>query len=283
MSALKLGKSKTVSIVKFLICGMLIGLGAVLPGVSGGVLCVIFGIYKPIMEFLSSPFKTFKKNMQILIPAIIGIGLGFVVVSKALSFLLDAYPNQSVCVFVGLIFGMLPSLFAEAGEKGNTRGSFVSLAVSVLITFTLLSALIAVKDAQVITITPNFGWYMFCGVCMALSIIVPGMSFSTLLMPLGLYTVLTDGIGNIDFKVLLPAGLGALITIILLSKAVSKLMEKYHSIFFHAIIGIVISAALVIIPKSDSVSGFITNSACLGAGLIISLLLDKFNSKIVKE
>ncbi len=278
-----LNKNATTSIIKYLICGILIGLGAVLPGVSGGVLCVIFGIYKPIMEFVSSPFKTFKKSIPILLPAVIGIGLGFVVVSRALSFLLDAYPSQSVCAFVGLIFGMLPSLFAEAGEKGNTRGSYVSLAVSLLVTFVLLSALIQVKDAQVISITPNFGWYVFCGVCMALSIIIPGMSFSTLLMPLGLYTVLTDGIGNLDFAVLLPAALGAAVTVILLSKAVSAVMAKYHSVFFHAIIGIVISAALVIIPKSSGIADFAINTSCLAAGLIASLILDKFNSKIVKE
>ena len=96
--------------------GALIGLGAVLPGISGGVLCVIFGIYKPIMEFLSSPFKRFRTHVPKLIPVIIGGAVGFLGIAKLLAFFLEKYPNPSVCLFIGLIVGMLPSLFSEAGQ-----------------------------------------------------------------------------------------------------------------------------------------------------------------------
>ena len=68
--------------VLYLICGILIGLGAVLPGISGGVMCVIFGIYKPIMDFLSNPIKTLKKQADIIIPSVIGTAIGFLAVSK---------------------------------------------------------------------------------------------------------------------------------------------------------------------------------------------------------
>ena len=57
--------------------GALIGLGAVLPGISGGVLCVVFGIYKTIMELLSNPFRNFKTHVPKLIPVIIGAAIGF--------------------------------------------------------------------------------------------------------------------------------------------------------------------------------------------------------------
>ncbi|MFQ6829691.1 MAG: undecaprenyl phosphate translocase family protein [Acutalibacter sp.] len=57
--------------------GMLIGVGAVLPGISGGVLCVVFGIYKPIMELLSSPIKKWKTHVPRLLPVIVGAALGF--------------------------------------------------------------------------------------------------------------------------------------------------------------------------------------------------------------
>ena len=97
--------------------GALIGLGAVLPGISGGVLSVIFGIYKPIMELLSNPFKNFKTHVPKLIPVIIGGVIGFLGVANILSFFLEKYPDPSVCVFIGLITGMLPSLFREAGTQ----------------------------------------------------------------------------------------------------------------------------------------------------------------------
>lgn len=262
--------------------GALIGLGAVLPGISGGVLCVIFGIYKPVMEVLSNPLKTFKTHIPPLIPVIIGMGIGFLGIAKILAFVLNTYPNQSVCVFVGLIGGMLPSLFREAGEKGRTKGSYISLFIAFFVILTILVTLTLASY----NIVPNFGWYLFCGFCLALSVIAPGMSFSTLLMPLGLYTPFVDGIGNFDFGVLIPAGIGAVITVILLAKLINMLFDRFYSIAFHAIVGIVIAATIVIIPFSsfaESASMCAANSICLILGIIAALLLDRFNQKVMKD
>lgn len=262
-----------------LIHGALIGLGAVLPGISGGVLCVVFGVYMPIMELLSHPFKAIKKHARLLIPVVIGIGVGFLAISKLLGFLLNKYPDPSVCAFVGLIAGMLPSLFREAGEKGRSKGSFISLAVCFAVVLAILLGLNAIN----VTIEPNFGWYIFCGFCIALSVIAPGMSFSTLLMPLGLYTPLVEGIGNLDFKVIIPAGIGALLTVILLAKAVTTLMDRHYSVVFHGIIGIVIAATIVIIPFKSFTLGVkeaVINIVCLVGGIVVALVLDKFNSKV---
>lgn len=77
--------------------GALIGLGAVLPGISGGVLSVIFGIYKPIMELLSNPIANFKTHVPKLIPVVIGGAVGFLGVANVLAFFLEKYPDPSVC------------------------------------------------------------------------------------------------------------------------------------------------------------------------------------------
>ena len=211
--------------------GMLIGVGAVLPGISGGVLCVVFGIYKPIMELLSSPIKKCKTHVPRLLPVIVGAVLGFLGVAKVLALLLS---------------------------------------------LNVLS----------VTIAPSFGWYLFCGFCMALSIIAPGMSFSTLLMPLGLYTPLVDGIGNLDFGVLVPAGIGAVVTIVCLAKAINALFTHFYSCAFHAIVGIVIAATLVIIPFGSFTQGVgtaVANIVCLVVGVVAALALDKFNQSVPKE
>ena len=115
-------QEKNISITQFLFKvfqGALIGLGAVLPGISGGVLCVVFGIYKTIMEFLADPIHTFKTHVPKLIPIGIGGVIGFLGIANILSILLERYPAPSVCVFIGLITGMFPSLFREAGEQGR--------------------------------------------------------------------------------------------------------------------------------------------------------------------
>ena len=258
--------------------GALIGLGAVLPGISGGVLCVVFNIYKTIMEFLADPFRKFKTHVPKLIPIGIGGVIGFLGVANILSFLLDKYPAPSVCLFIGLIGGMLPSLFREAGEQGRSKASYVSMVVAAILVFALLISL----QVFSVVITPNFVWYLFCGFCLALSVIAPGMSFSTLLMPLGLYEPFVSGIGRMDFAVLIPGGIGALVTVILFAKAVDSLFKHHHSVAFHAIIGIVIAATIMIIPFASftvSVGSCLVNIACIVVGVAAALQLDKFNRK----
>jgi len=262
--------------------GSLIGVGAVLPGISGGVLCVAFGIYKTIMEFLASPFRNFKTHFPKLIPVIIGGIIGFLGIANLLSFLLDKFESQSICVFVGLILGMLPSLFREAGEQGRNKKSYFSMILAIV----LISALLISLKLLSVSITPNFLWYLFCGFSLALSVIAPGMSFSTLLMPLGLYEPFIDGIGHLKFSVLIPGAIGAIITVIMFAKAINLLFNRFYSISFHAIIGIVIAATIMIIPfKSftESVLLAIINVVCIVFGAVAALLLDKFNQKYTVE
>lgn len=260
--------------------GCLIGLGAVLPGISGGVLCVIFGIYKPVMEFLAEPFHTYKTHLPKLFPVILGGAVGFLGVANVLSFFLEKYPAPSVCLFVGLIGGMLPSLLREAGEQGREKNDYLSMSIAMVVVFVLLMWLKIFS----IDIRPGFVWYVFCGFCLALSVIAPGMSFSTLLMPLGLYEPFVSGIGHMDMSVLLPGGIGGLATVILLSKAVNELFNRHYSIAFHAIVGIVIAATVMIIPFESflvSCGGFAGNVICLAVGLWASFRLDRFNQKFV--
>ncbi len=258
--------------------GMLIGLGAVLPGISGGVLCVIFGIYRPVMELLSNPRKYFFTHIRILLPVILGGAVGFLGVANILSFFLEKYPDPSVCLFVGLIAGMMPSLMREAGKEGRTKGSWVALVIAAAVIFSILTAL----DLLSVTLVPNLGWYVFCGVCLALSVIVPGMSFSTLLMPLGLYTPFVDGLGHLNMSILLPSGIGAVATVICFAKMVDALLDKYYSYVFHAIVGIVIAATVMIIPFASftvSLGTAIVNVICLGVGVACSLLLNRIEKE----
>lgn len=265
-----------------LLQGALIGLGAVLPGISGGVLCVILGIYRPVMELLSSPFKRFRTHVPKLLPVIIGAAVGFLGIANLLAFFLEKYPDPSVCVFIGLIAGMLPSLMREAGQEGRSAGSWISMVIAFLVIILLLTTLNVLN----VEIRPNTGWYVFCGFCLALSIIAPGMSFSTLLMPLGLYTPFVDGLGHLDLQVLGASGVGAVVTVICLARGVDTLFQRHYSYAFHAIVGIVTAATIMIIPVkgfTESVSSMVVNGVCLVAGIICALALDKFNSRFPKE
>ncbi|MBQ7288937.1 MAG: DUF368 domain-containing protein [Clostridia bacterium] len=262
-----------------LLQGVIIGLGAVLPGVSGGVLCVAFGIYKPVMELLSHPVRAFKTQMRLLFPVLVGAAMGFLGISKLLGFFLTAYPAPSICLFAGLIIGMQPSLFKEAGVNGRGKAAFFSLEIAFLLTTALLLGLHMIST----TIALNPVAYLFCGFCVALSVIVPGMSFSTLLMPLGLYTPLVTGIGNLDLEVITLTGIGAILTVVVLARGVTIFMQRFYTVAYHAILGIVIAATVYIIPYKSftlSLRSGLLNGVCIVAGIGIALLLEKCNRKI---
>jgi len=267
--------------------GALIGLGAVLPGISGGVLCVIFGVYKPLMEVLGNPLKNWRKHLKLLIPIVIGVVVGFLGVSKLLGFLLDRYPGPSVFLFVGLIVGMLPSLFREAGEQGRNKNSFIGMGAACMIVLALLICLMFVFN---LTIPFNFATCLFCGFSLALSIIAPGMSFSTFLMPLGLYQPFVEGIGNLDFGVLIPVGIGAVVTFILFVRGINYMLKHHYSVMFHSIIGVVIAATILtpfeaeLLEVAYQTTGAIIVNIAFGiVGVVAGLLLDKFNSRYTKE
>jgi putative membrane protein len=272
------GEKKIIGLIIKILSGTLIGVGAVLPGVSGGVLCVIFGIYPAVMDLISHPFTDLKNKIKLLYPYIIGIALGFWGIARVLELLLTRFEAPSVCVFIGLVAGMLPSLFVSVGQGKSRFSSYFGLCLSCI---GVLSILVALR-AMSVEISPNFFWYIVCGVAVAISVIVPGMSFSTLLMPLGLYTPLVQGIGGFDFLVLIPVGIGATTTFFALARLISSLFKNHYSVAQNIVIGVVIAATAMIIPFesfASSIGSAIINTACIILGLLGARLLSNFNKK----
>lgn len=274
-----------------IIQGALIGAGAVLPGVSGGVLAVLFGVYKPLMRFFAHPFREWKNCLMALWPILVGVVVGYIGIAKLLAEVLVRYESQALALFVGLTIGIMPSLFREAGEKGRNQKSFISMGAVFAIAMTVLIVARVLK----ITIVPNFFWNMFGGFALVLSMIAPGMSSSVLLLPLmatneagdvfTFYEHITGAIGNLDFAVLLPIGIGAVLTVVLLTKAIDWLLNTHYSVTFHGIIGIVIAATIFTIPFAAFTAGFgsiLLHLLFVVIGTIATLLLDKFNQKVEK-
>ena len=261
-------RSELQKFVLHLLQGAMIGIGAVLPGISGGVLSVVFGIYEPIMAFLSNPREALSQYGRLLLPVLLGAAGGFLLSARAIGFFLTRYEVLSVCLFVGLIVGMLPSMFREAGEKGRSRWDLYALAGAF---FTVLILLSLVRR---ISIPQGLFGNLFCGFCVALSIIVPGMSFSALLMPLGLYTPFMEDVGAVYLPAVVPAVLSAGMTMVLLAKQITRLLERHYSVVFHGIIGIVLAATLVIVPFSalENPETAAVSLLCLAAGAGTALL-----------
>lgn len=274
-----------------IIQGALIGAGAVLPGVSGGVLAVLFGVYKPLMRLLAHPLKEWKNCLVQLWPILVGVVIGYIGIAKVLAEVLVRYETQALALFVGMTIGIMPSLFREAGEKGRDRRSWISMAAVFAVA---LAVLIACRVMQV-SIVPNFLWNMYGGFSLVLSMIAPGMSASVLMLPLQatnaagetftLYAHITGAIGNLDFAVLLPIGVGAVLTLVLLTKAIDWLLNNHYAVTFHGIIGIVIAATIFTVPVAAFTAGVgscLLHLVFVVLGAIATLALDKFNQKVEK-
>lgn len=271
-------KNVVLQAILWIIQGCIVGVGAILPGVSGGTLCYAFGIYNPILEVLSSPFKGIKKYWYMLIFVGLGIGVGFVGFAGVTNWLLGLNEGVVLCVFVGLIIGTIPDIWKEAGEKGRNKFSIISLVVS----FVAITALFYVfKNVWALTIQPNFVGWLLCGLLWGLSFIVPGFSSSTLLLFFGIYEKMSEGISHLDFKVLIPLGIAMLATLLLFSKLMKFVFDKYHSIVSHCVLGFVVATTLMILPsfKTNFVN-ILIYIGCIIAGGVASFFFSKACNKI---
>lgn len=259
--------------------GALIGTGAILPGVSGGAMCAAFGIYEIMMNFIAHPIKSFKKNIQILVPVLIGAVIGFVLLAKAVTLLIEANSIIAMSLFAGLICGTVPGLAKDAVEKDAKKG-WAGFIIALALSFVLFTFL--ASDAVSGSIVPSFGWFVFCGAVWALSFIVPGLSSSSILLFMGLYKPMSEGIGNLDFSVLLPMGLGFLPLVLLSARGVNHLLDKHGPAIRKTIIGFVISSVIIIIPPLDTMAGLDYLWAALSffGGFAVALLMDLWGAKI---
>ena len=261
--------------------GVIIGIGAILPGVSGGVLCVIFHLYRPMMELLANPIKSLRKYFWLFLPVILGWAVGFLALAGVVAKLFEKESNIVVCLFIGLIAGMFPSLFEEGAREGRTKGCWAALFIS---TAVLLAFFLFLQFGEGATVTPSIWWYLFTGVLWGVSLIVPGMSSSSLMIFLGLYGPLTAGAASLDFRVIGPVIIGIIVTVLVLARGVNALFKRYYGVAFHCIIGFVIASTIPIIPLSyKSVwEGLICLVLAVG-GFFASFYLNKLGDSPIGE
>lgn len=260
----------------YVIQGAIVGVGAILPGISGGVLCVAFGIYEPMMALLTHPFKTLKQQFKMFIPLIIGWILGFVFLAKGVGFIFNICPNIALMLFFGLICGTIPELF-KVSEKSDSTKSWTPFVLSLSFAYLLFHIL---ENGLSASMEPSFFNYILSGLIWGLSLIIPGLSSSSLLIIFGIYEPLTAGIGALDFAVIIPFLIGIAGTALLFARLVTMLFQKHYAVISRIILGFVIASSLKIIPDNFVSSiEIIISLVCFAAGFIVSRLMDKARTK----
>jgi hypothetical protein len=231
--------------------GMIIALGFILPGVSGGVLAAILGIYERMIRFLAHIKENFIENVLYFTPVAIGMVLGIAAFSYPVNLLLDNYKVIVLWGFAGAIIGTIPSLIKESvNESDRDRADTITFWLSFILSGVFLYSL----NGMVGTLPANFLSFVLAGALIALGILIPGLSPSNLLLILGLYTPMLTGFKRLDlFGTFLPIGIGGALALILFSKAMDYILKHYHSRVYHFIIGIVLSSTLLIVlPQSGN-------------------------------
>ncbi|MDR1736620.1 MAG: DUF368 domain-containing protein [Oscillospiraceae bacterium] len=251
--------------------GVAVGTGAILPGVSGGVLCVAFGIYEPMMALLSHPVKAFRRFYKMFIPFLIGWVAGFLLLAKAVELLFDASSTVALTLFAGLICGSVPELMKKS-ELSGSKQSWSAFITALAAAFALLSVL---RTAQFAAVSPNAAWYAFCGAVWGLSLVIPGLSSSSILIYMGLYHPMTAGIAAFDLGVILPLLAGVLVTVLISARIVNHLFEKKYALMSRIILGVMIASTLLIIPASyPSVFSGLLGALCFAAGFALARWMD---------
>ena len=275
-------KNKLLQMLLWVLQGFVIGIGAILPGVSGGTLCYAFGIYNHLLEVLSNPIRGLKKHWFMLIFVGIGGILGFIGFSGITAALLAWNEPVVLCVFVGLIIGTVPELWRDSGEQGRNKFSILSLIIS----FVAIAALFYLcENVWSIVIPATILGFAICGVIWGLSFIVPGFSSSTLLLFFGIYETMSAGISRLELSVVLPLGIAMLATLLLLSKVMKLVFDRYHSIASHCIMGFVLATTLLMLTKdciiqSLNVTNAILYLLCVLGGAVVGFFLTLLCAKL---
>lgn len=261
--------------------GILIGFGAILPGVSGGTLCVAFGMYRPIMETISDIRNGLKKHGLMLVVFALGVAVGFVGLSGLAAWLLDKNTTVVTLVFIGLIIGTFPELWRDAGSEGRARGSIVIMCIGFVV---MLGLLWLLKSTNTFTIAPGIFGYLLCGVFWGFSFILPGLSSSTLLLFFGLYQPMLEGISHLDFAVIIPMAIGMLACVLPLSRVIQTAYKKQFNMISHCIMGIVAATTVMIFPPIEFTPyALFTGFLFVAGGAAASFLLSKLCDKIKKS
>ncbi|MBP2622553.1 DUF368 domain-containing protein [Streptococcus oricebi] len=250
--------------------GIIIALGFILPGISGGVLAAILGIYERLIKFLAHIHKDFKENLLYFLPVGLGMVLGIALFSLPVEYLLDHYKVPVLWGFAGAILGTLPSLWSDAKKKSARDGLDWFILVT---TFLLSGLLLYFLNSLVGTLPANFWTFILAGALIALGVLIPGLSPSNLLLILGLYSPMLVGFKSLDLLgTFFPIALGGALALIAFSKLMDYALKNYHSRIYHFIIGLVLSSTLLIlIPNSNNPESISYAGISLGS-LAISVL-----------
>ncbi len=267
--------------------GFILGIANVIPGVSGGTMAVSMGLYELILSSIGNFFKDIKGNFIKLLPIILGILVAIVSTSKLVTYALTNYKAQTLCLFIGLIFGGVSLIMRKIkgkGSKTNYLIFFVIFFFVISLNF-LKTGLIEISFANMGII--DYLLLLLMGFIASSAMVIPGISGSFILMVLGYYDKIIYTVSTItnfsklgsNLLILVPFGIGVIIGIVFMAKLITNLIKKYETKTYFAIMGFVLSSVVVLLLQlTDFKFTFINVATSLFAlcwGYMLARAIDK--------
>ena len=248
---------------KSFFAGAAVGVASSIPGVSGGTVAVILGIFKKIVDSIGNLFKNFLKSFLTLLPIILGIIVAVIPCIFLFDWAFENFVFGIVSLFAGLIVGSFPGILDEVKGEKVTPGCITACVITCLIALSLgVSSVLLGDKVSVASHLANPEWWFYLvlipvGMLAACALVVPGISGSMILLVLGFYapllalaTATMKNIGGENFwqnvLVLGIFGVGVLVGIFTIAKLMSFLLKKYHLVTFYGIIGFIVGSTITL-------------------------------------
>lgn len=229
--------------------GLIIGATMIVPGVSGGTMAIVLGIYDQLISAVSSFRINVRENLQFLGLFALSAAAGLFLFSTPVSWFLENYQTPTICFFIIVVICGIPSI----GKKSGVSKVTISVVLYLLLGAALVVALsrmpgdfFVLKEGM-----RKSGWFslLMAGIVSAAALILPGISFSHFLLMLGLYDGLLKAIRSLDFGFLIPLGGGVLLGTFLMSRLLENFMEKYPKQTYLIILGFIIGSVAELMTK----------------------------------
>ena len=258
--------------------GMLMGISDLIPGVSGGTIAFILGIFDRLLLSISGFFsRDWRRYLGFLLPLAIGIGITMLLFSRVIDYLLEHHYAPTQFFFIGLIIGVLPFIVRQAEVKKHFEGKHIGAVVLVAILMVTLGFMKPNESFVIteVTFVSALGLF-FSGWLGSMAMLLPGISGSFILLLLGVYSTVINALSTLNIPIIMIVGAGVAVGFIVSSKAISYLLKTHPHMTFAVIMGLIIGSIFVIFPGFPTGIGTIL-LCCLTfvAGLLVTKLFTK--------
>lgn len=229
-----------------LLTGAFIGLAAIAPGISGGAITIIFGLYEPITDAVAHIWVDFRRKAAFLLPLGLGAAAGMVAFGKLIHYLFLNHSDAMCALFLGLIIGTLPEVFQTASKTGFRRRYLLATAVcGVLVAW--IGTVDTLKYTGSATALP-YWLAIVSGAIVGIGTVLPGLSASFVLMGMGVYTPMLQALDGFDVPRLLCIGVGFAGAVLLFTRLMSWLFRRFHGWMSFAVAGMLVGSLCNVIP-----------------------------------